>query len=719
MKQYLQASLLFFILLCSAELIADKGTNFLNQGNTAFLKGDLMDAMKLYSQAERSCVDMVDKIENNKALVFATRGKYNLAINRLTKALDHNPNNGNAYYNRGIVYIIIENYQAATADLSQAKFLNTSTAKSIDFNIALAYYLNGDISGARTSLSNASIENQDARVPYLSGLISYGFGEFDRASQAFAKAYLLDQNDHIKYAHGLATYYEGNQEQGLSILEELKDKDEFMSDYNLLLADLAYEANDMETAKSYYMDALKKNKKDAAAWLGIGNIAVYENDINEASKNFQNAVKYDHKNVTALNGLAELEFKSGRHKSAILFYDKALTIAPTDHKALYGKALAAMKIPDPYTCLDELAKIKKQNLSKDQIEKVIILEASALGICNKKEQAITLLQKYRRIAQDKNKIKTLLGYYYLRMFKYSNAISSIGISKYDNYEPYLIAGHASLHRGKHSSAYSYYRKAYKIAPKNPDVLMGAALCMIEIGMKKEAKRVIDSLEVLYPDNFQVFNSKGIIYKDLGMGYQKKKQKQQADAHLKIAAKAFERAIEIRPSLKTSFDNNLGLTAYYQNKIAEANKHFDGSKRLASVNNRALVEISQGNYARGVAILDSLNKEFIRKNKVANSRVKNNLTLAKRKAPMDNNYKFITYYFLHQDKPEISETNPFQSQPLVRELPIDLKPDIEYILEYADIECDDLDKDRKKKKNSKPKLKFLKKKKSTDCPTFKT
>jgi len=698
---------------------ANKGPNFLNLGNAAYLKGDLEDAMKLYTQAGKSCINEEDKIHNNKALVLIKKGKYNLAKERLTEALDYNPNNGNAYYNRGIVNLITETYLQAASDLEKAQFLGVITTQNIDYQIALAYYLARDVEKAKRSLNNAIESPQDGRVSYLKGLISYASRDFATAASFFLLASEADNDPNVKYATGLAQYYGGNTKQGLNTLKELKGNKKFSSGYDLLVANLAFEAGDLKTARETYENAVKKNDKNAAAWTGLGGIALKMNDHQNASIYLEKAIKYDRHNISALNGLAHLAFVADEPKKAIITYDKVLSISPTNHKALYGKALAAMSIPDPYTCLEELAKIKKQNLNAEQVEKVVILEASALGICNKKEQAVKLLKKYRGLAKDKLKIKTMLGYYYLRMFQYGNAISNISLGQYSEALPYLIAGHASLHRGEYSGAYRYYRKAFKINPKDPDVLMGAALSMMEINMKPEALRVIDSLEVRFPKNYYVYNSKGIIYKDLALSYEKNNQGDKAKSYFDISAQAFEKAIQLRPSLKSSFDNNLGLVYFYQKDLTKAKKILNGSNRLASINNRALIDISEGNHERGIVTLDSLHKDFIRKNKVANNRVKNNLALARKRTPMNNNYKFITYYFLHQEKPPISITNPFQSTNSIIDLSIDIKPEADYILEYSDIECEDANKDRKKKKKSKTKLKFFKKKDKSKCPSFKT
>ena len=700
-------------------LSAKDGVNYLNQGNTAFLKGNFVDAMKLYSKAGQTCIDETDKIDNNKALVFAKRGKYALAIERLTQALEYNPNNGNAYYNRAILHVILNAYKDAISDFEKAQFLGINSDHEVDYNIAIAYYLNGDIDKAKSLLSSSSISSTDERIPYLQGLISYSSGEYQKASNAFDQAATIQNSSHIRYAQGLAHYYAGNKEKGISILDNLQDNDEFKSSYKSMLANLAYEANDIESAEAYYTKVLEDDKTNSASLTGLGNIALIREQKDQAIKYFQQAVKFDSKNTNALNSLGHLQFLDTKYQLSISTFDKSLALEPNSSVALYGKALAAMHIPDPYTCLEQLAKINKSDLDPMQVEKVVLLESRALGICNKKEQAVKLLKKYRSIAQDKKKIKTLLAYYYLRMFQYRNTISNISIGKFSNYLPYLLAGHASLHSGKHADAYRYYRKAYNINKENPDVLMGAALSMMEIKMRDQSKRVIDSLGILYPDNYYVFNSKGIIYKDLGLHYKKKNLKAKANEHFETSAKAFERAIQIRPALISSFNNNLGLTYFHRDDLDSALNLFKSSKRLASVNNRALIDISIGNYNAAINRLDSLNKDFIRKNKVANSKVKANLALARKKAPMDNNYKFITYYFLHQDNPDISKENPFKSPITVIDLPLNLKPDSDFILEYSDIKCEKDKRERKKKNRKKLKFRVLKKDSKVKCPTFKT
>ena len=707
-----------FLLLSSLSLSANKGDNFLNKGNTQYLKGNLDDAMKLYSKADHSCIEEKDKIENNKALVYAQRGKLNLAIERLTNALALNPNNGIVYFNRGIINLQNNDYKPAIDDLKNAQFLGSGNDDAISYNLALSYFLDDQIDAAQEHLLvNAS---NDAKFNYLKGLIAYQKKDFDQAATAFKSAIASDNHPDIKLAYALSQYYGGNTFESLASLEKLKKEKSLTNKVNLLYAQFALEDQQPKQAKAAFEEIIKTDRNNAAANASLGNIALSASNIQEAKKYFNQAIAIQSNHKAALEGLATVEFLEGLYEKSVKTFDKLLLLDPTHQKALYGKALSAMHRPDPYTCLDALKQINKNNLTPEQIEKVVLLEARALGICNKKEEAIKLLKKYRSLALDKNKIKTLLAFYNLRMFRYSSAVSNIGIGKFTDYLPYLIAGHASLHRGQYSTAYRYYRKAYKLDNKNPDVLMGAAMCMIELDMPDQALRVIDSLEASHPENYYVYNAKGIVYKNLGLQYDKKGNKLKANKNLEISEHAFRRAKELRPIMSASFDNNIGLTHFYRDELDQARTLFDGSKRLASKNNRALMDISSGDYTAGAKRLDSLHKDFVRMNNRPNNKVKSNLELANKRAPMNNNYKFITYYFLHQDEPLIDQNNPFDSPLETIDLSHDLQAEVEYILEYSEAECPETEKkERKKKKKSKPKLKFLKKKKSTDCPTFKT
>jgi len=94
--------------------------NYINLGNKAFLKGKLSEALKLYSKAGKACEE-TDKVYNNKGVVFASQGKHKIAIAKLTKALEYNPDNEIVLYNRATQYLMAEQYDLAIEDFESSQ----------------------------------------------------------------------------------------------------------------------------------------------------------------------------------------------------------------------------------------------------------------------------------------------------------------------------------------------------------------------------------------------------------------------------------------------------------------------------------------------------------------------------------------------------------------------------------------------------------------------
>jgi len=248
---------IFYSLFCLAisfSLLANTGNNFLNKGNSAYLKGKLDDAMKLYARADKSCIDEKDKIENNKALVFAQKGKLKLALQRLSSALEINPNNANAYYNRGLINIQSDNYSQAAEDFENAKYLGVADVSALEYNLALSYFLDDQIELAKTQLNVVElIDNPQAT--YLQGLIAYHQKDFEQASISFQNSLALYDHPDVKFAQALATYYAGNTNKGLAALEQLKKEKSLREKIQTIYAHLALEANNVSNS------SLRKNSQ--------------------------------------------------------------------------------------------------------------------------------------------------------------------------------------------------------------------------------------------------------------------------------------------------------------------------------------------------------------------------------------------------------------------------------------------------------------------------
>lgn len=138
------------------ELYPDNPNTYYNRGNIYYEKGDYDRAIEDYTEAieldpifvsayinrgnvysnkkdyDRAIKDHTKAIElnpnsenayNNRGVTYGEKGDADCAIENYTKAIELNPNHDTAYYNRGIVWLHLQKWNKAKADLTTAKRL--------------------------------------------------------------------------------------------------------------------------------------------------------------------------------------------------------------------------------------------------------------------------------------------------------------------------------------------------------------------------------------------------------------------------------------------------------------------------------------------------------------------------------------------------------------------------------------------------------------------
>ncbi len=103
------------------------------------------------------------------------QGDYQGAIVLFTEILQFNPNEVEAYYNRGIAYTKLNNYPAALADFNKALTLN-QTLPDLYVERAKVYLQLGDHSAAIADLKKAKTllrqQGQTSRYPEIDQLLN-------------------------------------------------------------------------------------------------------------------------------------------------------------------------------------------------------------------------------------------------------------------------------------------------------------------------------------------------------------------------------------------------------------------------------------------------------------------------------------------------------------------------------------------------------------------
>jgi tetratricopeptide (TPR) repeat protein len=109
------------------------------------------------------------------------------SIADLTKAIQRNPKDADAYYNRGVVYYHKGDYEPAIADLTRAIEFDPDDTDAYIWRGA-AYYAKGDYGSAITDFTKAIEFDPDDAVTYSNRGTAYSDkGDYDRAIIDFNK----------------------------------------------------------------------------------------------------------------------------------------------------------------------------------------------------------------------------------------------------------------------------------------------------------------------------------------------------------------------------------------------------------------------------------------------------------------------------------------------------------------------------------------------------
>jgi len=438
-------------------------------------------------------------------------------------------------------------------------------------------------------------------------------------------------------------------------------------------------------------------------------------------KNYALALRKRTEELRMLALLLQVEEHAGQGAvdEAIAQLDKALAINPRDPHLLFKKADLAIQRPNPFLCLETLDKIKRLDLTSEQRIETKILRAKALGRMNKVKEAIRILEGlvfYQHIKDAR--ARELLAYYYIKTKKYEDAVSCVRFSPDPSSNAYLIAANASYHQKNYRDAYRYYRKAKRIKADDVNIDIGLALSLVQLDGQVRAMSIIDSLAGVHSENPHVMNARGVVFKDIGLSYRNAFRRKNAEPYLTTARVAFQEAADLSKNSGEVFLGNKALALFLLDEVRQAQTIWSRQNmQLTSQNNLALLEVSQSRYPQAYNRLDSLAKKYKSKRYDGTTILDHNRSKAKRRTPFSNDYKFLTYYVLRQDRPNPEFENLFEKPVSLNVEAITLD---DYVLEYSDEVCneDSRKERRKKRKKKRIKKRLLKSKKyKGDCPKF--
>ncbi|MEA5501231.1 tetratricopeptide repeat protein [Limnoraphis robusta] len=294
----------------------------------------------------------VDKLE---------KGNPKAAVKTLSQAIHYNPNNSEAYRQRGNAHYQLQEYPKAIEDYTEAIKLNPNYTNAY-FNRGLARYETQDFSGAIADYSKViELEPQDVDAYYKRGLAQYALENYQKAIEDYSAAIRLQSDNPLAYrSRGIARVDAGDLQGGLADYTEAirLDPENILAYYDR--GRTRFHLGDYQGALSDYDRAIELEPNNSAVYGNRCstqiNLSQHQAAIDDCTKAIElepNAVAYNNRCVAYLN-LQELD-------NGLADCTKAIELTPKDHKAYSNRGMVYVAKQDFVSAIADYTKAIELN----------------------------------------------------------------------------------------------------------------------------------------------------------------------------------------------------------------------------------------------------------------------------------------------------------------------------------------------------------------------
>ncbi len=290
------------------------------------------------------------------------------AITNLSKVIELNPDYVDAYYFRGLVYIIEEDYDKAIADYTKAIELDPNnnsviakvTGASAYLLRAGAYYEKDDYDAAIADFDKAiEMDPEHSDAYYLRGEAHYFNNDDDKAIADFTKAIELNSDfaADAYYYRGELYYFKDDYDKAIAdftTVIELSPDD--AADAYYFRGEAHYFNDDYDRAIADFTAALELYPDDAYAYYFRGDAYSLKGDYDRAIADFERAIELapidEDIKTYAAEAYALREYihaKEDDHDKAIAAFNRASELYPGNAQASKAPEAAAENI-DLFPC---------------------------------------------------------------------------------------------------------------------------------------------------------------------------------------------------------------------------------------------------------------------------------------------------------------------------------------------------------------------------------
>lgn len=547
------------------------------------------------------------KTQTSQSLVadarqYQSKGDTKAAIIQLKNALQKNPDDVDARFLLGTVYLDTGDPLSAQKEFEKAISLGMSRDK-VSPLLGKAYVQNGKYQQALDAMPPSANGRDSADILSVRGAALLALGKNPEGKASFESALKAEPNS-VDALLGLAQYASAN--------------------------------GDASAAMQYTDQALTAHPDDIHALMVKGELLRAAGKPSEAMGVYDQVLKLKPGTVPALTGKATIEIGSGKFDAAKADVDAARVIAPNALMVYYTQALLDYtqgKYAAALESLQQILRVAPENLP------TLLLAGATQAALGANEQAEQYLRAYIGAKPDNLDARKLLSSVLTKSGQTEQAMRvltpAISDAKADP-QSLLLAGENSMRAKDYAKATEYFERANKVSPqtsvvhtalamsnlgqgdnskaiselelatslsdkspgKAPDNAILLVTTRMRLGQFKEALSALKTLEKQQPQNPMVFNLEGGAYMGL---------KDPANARA-----SFTKAIALQPTFLPAVQN-LAQLDIQEKKPQDAKKRFTDvlekdKKNIGAMTALASLAMTSGNPEEATSWLERASNE---------------------------------------------------------------------------------------------------------------
>lgn len=481
-------------------------------------------------------VGMTDAEYVERAKDYQDKGKLEASVIDLKNALRQNPNNPEARWLLGNIYLDQKNGPAAEKELLRAMELGVSeeaVKPLLGEALLLAHEYNRLLEQVKPA--NGATPQNRAKILRMHGDANLALGRLDNACRLYEQALPLDSR-HIPTYWGLA---------------------------NCALA-----KKDKALARKHVDTALKLDKNNAESWVVLGDLERFGNNLAAARMAYSNALERDPNLFSALVNRMHLFLADGKNDKAKQDLGRIQKIAPKYFMTHYLQALLHYAVGETDDALDSVQEALK---TRPDYPPAIFLLGLLQYDSKSYEQASRNFERYLQYRRGSPDALKILAATYLKLNQPDRAQVLL--------KPYLalpgadarllaLAGEAYLRTDNPRSALGLFEKAAELVPASAVLRTKIGLSRLAAGEESKAIEELEASSALSAKDYRA--DLAIAYYYLGNGqydkalasvamlekkvpespgtYNLKGRAYLGKNNLVLARKNFEKALSLKPTL---------------------------------------------------------------------------------------------------------------------------------------------------------------------------